>query len=707
MLRAARRRAALDAVAVGAPAALVAAAAGWRLSGVAGALVAALVGLAALGAVARRRASRLDARWLAARLDGGVPAFEDSAELLFEDAQGLQGLAALQRRRLEDRIARALPVDPGPPWSLRAIAFAWSVGLLLAVLPLAWPAEEERAGREPAGAGVKAAEAARIAGFRARVAPPAYTGLPAREHAEPDLRVPAGARVEWTVRFAGSPGSAALAFAEGDRLPLRRDGDRWTAARVAARPTLYRIEAEGLPRQPLRRLDVVADAPPVVALVSPAERLTTAASGQTRWTPVFEATDDYGVDAAATLRITVTAGEGEQITATTRQVAVRGTGGGRRARFAVPLDLARETLEPGGDLIVQLVVRDNRRPTPQVAEGPSVILRRPSEAERADGLEGLLTRVMPAYLRSQRQIVIDAEALVRERRRLSDDVFFQRSNALANDQAALRLRYGRFLGEEAEGEAALPTSDTAAPPLPTSDAPAPAARAETAETHSLDDGHGHAADEFDSEGRYVGPRDLAERFGHVHDDADSAVFDPQTRSLLARALNAMWGSERELRQSRPEAALPHARAALEALKEAQQASRVHLPRVGSRLPPIDPTRRLTGKREGIAPVRPPAGESAFAFQADAAEAWRALEDRPGAPPLRLDALERWALVNRDRLADPLALIAAIDGVRLDPDCGACRSRLRAALWDALEAPASVRRREGADVQGRRYLEALR
>lgn len=171
----------------------------------------------------------------------------------------------------------------------------------------------------------------------------------------------------------------------------------------------------------------------------------------------------------------------------------------------------------------------------------------------------------------------------------------------------------------------------------------------------------------------------------------------------------MWSSERELRQGRPEQALPFANEALELLKEAQRATRIFLPRLGADLPPVDFARRLTGKREDIVaenPERPERGPA----DAVAADAWRALEERPGltATPLALGALDRWARENGGRLADPLALRAAIDTVRNEPACLDCRRRLRALLWTALQRPAPAPgRREAPGARGQRYLDALR
>lgn len=700
LLRAARRRIWLDCGALALPAVLLAAAAGWRASGAVGLIAAALAAALAASALTWRRLRRHDARRLAARLDARAPELEDSAELLFQPAGALHGLAALQRRRLDARLEQGLPLDPKPPWSRRAIAASWLTGLIGTAALLALGLLPGPATRGAAQAGASIAAVPQITAWRLMILPPAYTGLRPRQQSQPAVKAPAGARVDWSLQVSAAPASVRITFADGGSIPLRRAENRWIASRVAERSTLYRIEIAGAPQQAWHRLEVIADAPPSVAVVSPQQRLSIAEPGQTQWAPVFEASDDYGLDPIADLRVTLASGDGEQISVVRREMPVRGSGSGRRQRWTIPLDLAREGLAPGGDLIVQLIVRDNRRPTAQAIEGPSVILRQLTEAELAEGLDSLQIPNIPAFFRSQRQIIIDAEALVKQRRRLSPEVFTERANALGADQAALRFRYGQFVGEDA-GQTARPIPGTPATPPPTSDAPP----AETQE-HFAGDGHDHGEAAGAEDQEQVTARSAARQFGHVHDEGDAAnLFSRDTRSALTRALDAMWGSERELRQSRPEAALPFARQALEALKLAQGASRVYLKRNSSRLAPLDLARRLTGKRAGIEPARPIATAD-LGDQTAAIEAWRALEQRPGAPPLQLAALEAWAVANAEARPDPLALIAAIAAVQLDPECADCRQELRATLWAALQASPTAQRRAGADPQGRLYLEAL-
>ena len=82
-----------------------------------------------------------------------------------------------------------------------------------------------------------------------------------------------------------------------------------------------------------------------------------------------------------------------------------------------------------------------------------------------------------------------------------------------------------------------------------------------------------------------------------------------------------------------------------------------------------------------------------------------LGDDNGAPDL--DALAAWQQRNAAYLPDALDLAAAIEQLRIEPDCIDCRQRLRAQLWRALQRPLpQAMRRSAADAMGQRYLDAL-
>jgi hypothetical protein len=406
---------------------------------------------------------------------------------------------------------------------------------------------------------------------------------------------------------------------------------------------------------------------------------------------VFEASDDYAVDALARLTITTAIGQGENVRFAERTQTVTGTGDPRRRRFVVDLPLAGYGLEPGSDLVVQLTVADTRVPAPQVVRGPGVILRFPvPQPPEAQGLELMARQQMPAYFRSQRQVIIDTEALIKQRKTLTPEEFLARADTIGVDQRLLRLRYGQFVGMEAE--------EVPKPPLPIADRDAPAEP-----EHYDGDGHDHSADRKPPVFGEMG--DITAEYGHVHDESEAAtLLDPGTRELLKAALDAMWEAELQLRSGRPEAALPFENVALDKIKQVQQATRIYLPRIGAQQPPIDMARRLTGKRAGL--VGAPARLTPFAIDdAVPATAWRALA-APGA--IDLAGLEQWVRANSARLRDPLSVLAAIDAVRAAPAAPRAREALRAQLWTVLtRPPAGVRRRSDGGALGQRYTQGLR
>ena len=640
-----------------------------------------------------------DARWLARRLDH-APELEDSADLLFALDPADSPLADLQRRRIAGRFATAdlrrwLPQRPLWPvlasLLLAAVGIAW---LLRPAVPAALLQQLPAPVAQALRAGPPVVQAVHM-----DVQPPAYTGLPRRTLDSADARVAQSSRVRWRLRIGGDVRAAWLQWDDGSRLPLQREGDAWTATRSFERGALYRIATEpALPaaQSGLHRIEVVADQPPQVRAVQPAKPLELRQAGQRQWTLRFVASDDHGVAPTATLRIIQTAGEGENITSSERTLALAGRGTRTRREFAHAIDLARSGLTAGNDLIVQLTVRDNRQPQPHVVRSASVILRWPPErAGETGGLELLLKRALPAYFRSQRQIIIDAEKLLAERPALSAEAFGRRSDLLGVDQRALRLRYGQFMGEEAEDGPPPPTSDVADEDAHDED--------DQAASH---EGHDHASPTTGAPLDFAAAAEaVAAEMAHTHDIPEAATFfDPETREMLRAALREMGSSEGALRSHDPAAALPFANRALALIKQLQEAERVYLPRLGSELPPVDMGRRLSGKRDGLAPRANPF----VARPQDAdplAMLWQALAS--GTADERTVTAARAALRGQVARDGAMAALVALDTWERDPACRDCGTALRNALWPLLRAASPTPApRHQPDAGGQAYLDAL-
>ncbi|MGO1893023.1 MAG: DUF4175 family protein, partial [Luteimonas sp.] len=640
----------------------------------------------------------------------------------------LSTLQRLQRERLRQRIAGAQTPDLRPPWPWRGAAIAAGVALLLIAAALFWPTAVDRDGMRAAPAAAVAPGAPRLAAWRLHIQPPGYTGLQAYDAESLDAKAPEGSQLRWTLRFDPQPEAAELLLhdgvsQDGGRLVLEREDDGWTASLALAESALYRIVPAGAlaqPPPPLHRLDAVVDEPPTVRVLAPGQTLSLMAPGQRRWPLSFEATDDYGVDTQARLHLTLAQGTGENITFTESTRTLRGRGDDKRLRFDVDLDPVALGLAQGEDLVARLEVRDNRAPRPQSARSASLILRWPADPPPdVEGLDALARDVLPAYFRSQRQIIIDAEALLEEQPALEPERFLSRSDALGVDQRVLRLRYGQFMGEETEGGPEPPPTHDAEPAatlLPIDDrgqepsAPAPAGEDpgdSRAQAGTLDL-HDHDQDQAPREAAAFGSMEgVLEEYAHLHDLPEAAtLLDPRTRETLRSALGEMWQSELALRQGDPARALPYAYRALEYIQQVREADRIYLARIGSQLPPIDEGRRLDGERDGIG--RRPLPSSTYETDDDALDdAWIALAEAPGAGSVDLEALETWLAGNQAWIDDPLSLAAAIDALRNDPGCAGCRGELRALLWTLLERPAErVQRRETGDEAGARYLDAL-
>ncbi|MGY1519905.1 hypothetical protein [Luteimonas sp. A482] len=714
VLRRVRRRIALDALLAWLPLPFALAALLWRWAGTTPALAVATLALLAIVASVVQRLRRFNRSWLARRLDASRRDLDDSSALVFADPASLSALQRLQRDRLEQRLRERPAPDLRPSWSIRAIAIAWLAVVAVCIFVALWPAS--RPSSVAAAIPLRSAQAAeepRLLAQSLQVQPPGYTGLAPATTQSLDAQAPAGSTLQWMLRYAPQPAAVELVFHDGERIALRREGEAWIADHVLQASTLYRVVPASVADAgslPLHRLDAIPDQPPRVRVLLPERGLTLLAPGQRDWQLQFEATDDHGVAARARLLVTRTEGTGENIRFHDHVRVLQGRGDARSKRFEVRLQPSDFGLQRGEDLVARLEVTDNRAPQPQLTRSASVILRWPPEPVLgAEGLDGLARQVLPAYFRSQRQIIIDAEALLKEKARLASDEFERRSDLIGVDQRLLRLRYGQFLGEESEGDNALPTSD-----LPTSDLPAADGHEDDADgAHAKDDGpeqeHGHDHGEPGAAqpGGFGTVGNVLEQFGHTHDIAEAAtLLDPETRETLRKALGEMWQSELHLRQAAPGEALPYAHRALELIKQVQQAERIYLQRVGTKLPPIDESRRLGGDRSGLRnrplpALTAPAGEDALEA------AWQSLEGAPADTlPATLDGLEAWADAGRDRLEDPLAWIAAIDALRQDPGCDSCRETLRGLLWSAMPRPAGGFAPRADDAMSRRYLDAL-
>ena len=644
---------------------------------------------------------RVTRRRTVEHLDRRFPELQDSTALLLEPDDALSPLQRLQRARIATVLLGLAEASRLEPASYRRLPLAMALSLLAAALlvNLFWLMPGWQAGQAVTVSGGRTA----ITGVIADIESPAYTRMAPATVASASVSLTEFARLRFTVTVSGAPETLRLVTGDDRAVELYAAGDgRWQSVWWEPGATTYQFLADGEPvavvgEGIVHAIAVSADRPPAVAIREPVSRLQTVSAAETATLAVALAlSDDFGVTEVAA-RVTRSSGSGEQVAFEERTLPLFEAGPQAPRELVVDeqFDLIDLGLAPGSELYLHFEARDARPGGGNVGESQTLIVRWRDEDRAPDiVLDNQVVQVMPEYFRSQRQIIIDSEALIAERATLDEAEFSQRAQSLALDQKALRLRYGQFMGEEEGGEpAALPGESS------------------DGEGHYAGDGHDHADSDFVAASQpgasnFGDVQAAIEPYAHMHDQAEQAtLFDPETRGLLRQALSAMWQAEGELRQFRPSPSLPHQYQALALIKRVQNRARVFVARVGFEPTPVDPGRRLTGELDDIAASGALGVSDRDATQGAVISAMLSLNESGIADERNAQVVLDWLQreLSAARAAADDALVgatldaeAALKQWRIDPDCADCAARL-ARYWQrhspAPRAPAARPRQD--------------
>ncbi|MDB5746844.1 MAG: hypothetical protein JWP72_1692 [Massilia sp.] len=572
------------------------------------------------------------ARGWAAWLDAAVPELEDSSALL---AEAGTPLARLQRQRLLTRLSTALDaaavrrvvrprVDTGLLWLL-----PW-----LALAAVAWYVGQKPAAAVPAAPpGLQPVKAAVVPQLLVTATPPAYTGAARTTGGPRNIDLPEGSRIEWCLKNPAA-GSTTLELSDGRILKVNEN----CASLVATESLFWRWR--GI-RYLLR---VTPDAAPLVTISQPAQMIHELKEGATTAAMALTVRDDYAVR-RATLHLTLARGSGENIKFTDREMPLPASSNPKVRNWSKEWTLAELGMEPGDELYFFVRATDNAA-RPHTVQSPTHTLRLPApEVEDEEETSAMPMLVKPQSLRSQRQIIIDTEQLIADMRatRMSADAVRERSEAIAADQGQLRRRYGQFLGEESTlfgGE-------------------------EEHDEHAQSDQPGST-------------QDVLHQYGHAHDEAENAtLYDEKTKTILRRALVAMWDAEKSLRAITPKTALAPEHKALAAIKELQQADRIYLHKTAFVPPPIKEEIRMTGDVVGAASYGREQAGAGEAIPLPLRELVAALSSEGPLPALWTRTAHDWV---RERLANDEQRLGAQRAIQDVADgCLRCRPALRAWL----------------------------
>ncbi len=532
------------------------------------------------------------------------PELEHSAELLLYKPDELSFLARLQQRKVAEwlekqDLKRVFPNEwrKGLMW-LGASAILSS---LIVIVPKT-PHEQIHLSEKPTQMSDSQPTIEKI---EVQIAPPAYTLKPTRVQSSLDIIAEEQAQLSWKLKLTRECEQVSLTTISGDTLRFKQESERTYRAEMTAKQSeLYTLTIDTLISR-IGTIEVQKDLPPVVSVIMPPAR--TEFSSPDSATLFIKATisDDYKIQ-KVNLVLTTAKGKGESVKfkSDTLRLYAKSILENRIEHYETKLDLKSYGLTYGDECYFFIEAFDNRKPKSNRTQSETCFAKILDTLQSASS-ETIAMPVLrlPTYFRSQRQIIIDTEKLIAEKKSLEPLAFRVRSENLGIDQKVLRLRYGKFLGEElaisigeSENERLAKTMrDTSSNPIVKLQNQA------LKRAPKIDDGHNH--DEQPKPAQSV--EALVEPYMHRHDIEEAATFfsEPIKQKLKA-TLAEMWEAEKFLRLAEPARALPYEYKALQLLKELQQEARIYVEKSGFEPTPIDEARlRLSGDNSKIQSIR--------------------------------------------------------------------------------------------------------
>ncbi|MCJ8209479.1 DUF4175 domain-containing protein [Mucilaginibacter sp. RS28] len=507
-------------------------------------------------------------------LDQTYPELEESATLALQPAEELNLLQALQQHKVVSTLQHIPGTPAGFTNRLKRAALFLAAALVLSFILLKIPIHSQQGifgGGNPAKENEKNLPPEKIlpqiSNTEVTITPPAYTGKKSYQQDRFTLNVEEGASVSWLITTNTAVDHLTLIFNEREKIDMQPAGDHqhWQAQKVLSAAGFYQVELDGK-LSDLYAIQIIKDTPPVIHIKAPKQYTHIDAGEKPQVTIQAAINDDYGVGNAY-IAATVAKGRGEGVKFKEYKIDFSENFGGHNKQYDLKklVSLPAFNMEPGDELYFFIQAQDTHKLTSRT----DVYIVSIQDTAQLLSMDGIVSGVnlKPEFFRSERQIIIDSQKLLHDRDSISKEEFNRRSNELGTDQKLLRLRYGKFLGEEDES--------------------------------NMDE---------DKSGGQLGK---AENFGNTamvmdaytdkHDNAEDATFlEPTAKAQLKATLTEMWRAELHLRMYKPEEALPFEFKALRLLKDLQQKSRSYVAKTGYNPPPLKMEKRLSGELDKIA-----------------------------------------------------------------------------------------------------------
>ncbi|MDO3625034.1 DUF4175 family protein [Mucilaginibacter sp. BT774] len=501
-------------------------------------------------------------------LDLKYPDLEESSGLVLKESSTLNPLEKMQLAHVED-ILESVPLTQ------KQFAYRLRLGILFfLVMPIfcweiTWLHNDWRIGKLKQNTSIVRSLKNNIVekvlpqvnAVTIKISPPAYTRKAWREQDKFTIEAEEGSMTAWRLSLNVQAKTVELIFNNGDKLSLRKAaGYDYEGQRRITKSGFYQVSIDGK-LSDLYQLQAIKDNPPVIHIKTPQQYTYIDAGEVPRVTINAALDDDYGIRNAF-IYTTLAKGSGEAVKFKEQKIDFGASFSGQNPHYDLQkmISLPPLGMQPGDELYFYVQAQDNYNQLSR-SDVYVVSLQDTAQLLSMDGLIGGVS-VKPEFFRSERQIILDSEKLLRDKDSTSKEAFNTRSNDLGNDQKILRLRYGKFLGEEAESDINP--------------------KEEQNDAVSDPKNFGNAAVVLD-------------KYSDKHDNAEDAqFFDPGVKAQLKATLTEMWKAELQLRLYKPEAALPFEYKALRLLKDLQQKSRVYVAKTAYNPAPLKMEKRLTG-----------------------------------------------------------------------------------------------------------------
>ncbi|MFC4211104.1 hypothetical protein ACFOWA_07930 [Pedobacter lithocola] len=502
------------------------------------------------------------------------PELEESADLLLKNPTELSMLQQLQRNKIE----KIIPLIQQPTEPVKKLYIGLVIllaGILMSFGITKIPQIQKKyqsIGENPKSVTVtKENVLPEISSLQATIIPPAYTRKPERKQKEFTIKAETGSKINWKIETNISIKTVKIIFNDKEIVSLKAqnaDKKDWLYSRTVLKAGFYQLVLDGK-KSDLYQIDIIPDLPATIKITHPKQHTTIDVGQPQKINLKVNLSDDYGINDAF-ISATMASGKGEGVSFTEKKLTFN-TNFNNQKNIALSkqIDLKSLGMKPGDELYFFIKAMDNHGQSSR-SDVYFVSIVDTTELMSMAGMTNGVNLV-PEYFRSQRQIIIDTEKLLKEQSTLSGEAFKTRSNELGIDQKLLRLRYGQFLGEESETEIGGNHED-----------------------------HDEHAEHKGEEEKFGDVTSIMDKYAHKHDIAEDATFfEPEMKAQLKAVLTEMWNSELRLRTYKPQEALPFEYKALRLLKDLQQKSRAYVAKTTVKTASLKPEKRLSGELDKI------------------------------------------------------------------------------------------------------------